>query len=198
MLFSFEPSWRFVLSEPVSIASGIASRYATAIFELARADKKIKDLESDVNDLDMALKLSADLRSLVTSPLYTRDQVENAISSISRLMKLQPNMVNALALMAKKRRLFVLPNLLIALRERVAQEKGQAVAEAFSARALSKSQIEKLSQAIKSKLGMDVEIKVTVDKTIIGGLVVKVGSKMIDTSIISKLNALQNKMKEVG
>tara|TARA_B110000003_G_scaffold21091_1_gene20479 strand:- start:5427 stop:6011 length:585 start_codon:yes stop_codon:yes gene_type:complete len=186
------------LSEPVSIASGIASRYATAIFELARADKKIKDLESDVNDLDMALKLSADLRSLVTSPLYTRDQVENAISSISRLMKLQPNMVNALALMAKKRRLFVLPNLLIALRERVAQEKGQAVAEAFSARALSKSQIEKLSQAIKSKLGMDVEIKVTVDKTIIGGLVVKVGSKMIDTSIISKLNALQNKMKEVG
>jgi len=100
--------------------------------------------------------------------------------------------------MAKKRRLFVLPHLLIALRERVAQEKGQAVAEAFSARALSKSQIEKLSQAIKSKLGMDVEIKVTVDKTIIGGLVVKVGSKMIDTSIISKLNALQNKMKEVG
>ena len=71
------------MSEPVSIASGIASRYATAIFELARADKKIKDLESDVNDLDMALKLSADLRSLVTSPLYTRDQVENAISSIS-------------------------------------------------------------------------------------------------------------------
>ena len=186
------------MSEPVSIASGIASRYATAIFELARADKKTKDLESDVNDLDMALKLSADLRSLVTSPLYTRDQVENAISSISRLMKLQPNMVNALALMAKKRRLFVLPNLLIALRERVAQEKGQAVAEAYSARALSKSQIEKLSQAIKSKLGMDVEIKVTVDKTIIGGLVVKVGSKMIDTSIISKLNALQNKMKEVG
>ena len=74
------------MSEPVSIASGIASRYATAIFELARADKKIKDLESDVNDLEMALKLSADLRSLVNSPLYTRDQVENAISSISQDM----------------------------------------------------------------------------------------------------------------
>ena len=187
-----------LLSEPASISSGIASRYATAVFELAKQEKKLKQLEKDVDELDAALNKSEDLRSLVTSPLYTRSQVGQAIMSIARSMKLQLTMVNTLALMAEKRRLFVLPNLLAALRARIAAEKGQVTVEVTSAKALSKPQAATLAKTLKAQLSMDIELKATVDDSLIGGLVVKVGSKMIDTSIRAKLNALQNKMKEVG
>ena len=118
--------------------------------------------------------------------------------SIARSMKLQLTMVNTLALMAEKRRLFVLPNLLAALRARIAAEKGQVTVEVTSAKALSKPQAATLAKTLKAQLSMDIELKATVDDSLIGGLVVKVGSKMIDTSIRAKLNALQNKMKEVG
>ena len=81
------------MSEPASISSGIASRYATAVFELAKEEKKLKQLERDVDDLDEALTLSSDLRSLVTSPLYTRGEVGQAIEVVARSMKLQPTIV---------------------------------------------------------------------------------------------------------
>ena len=186
------------LSEPASISSGIASRYATAVFSLAKEDKKLKPLEADVDALDGALIGSADLRTLVSSPVYSRAEMGQAISAVAKKMKLQPIMVNTLALMASKRRLFVLPSLLAALRSRIAKEKGELTAEVASAKALTKTQAASLAKTLKAQLGLDVKIKANVDESLIGGLVVKVGSKMIDTSIRSKLNALQNKMKEVG
>ncbi len=186
------------LSEPASISSGIASRYATAVFSLAKEDKKLKPLEADVDALDGALIGSADLRTLVSSPVYSRAEMGQAISAVAKKMKLQPIMVNTLELMASKRRLFVLPSLLAALRSRIAKEKGELTAEVASAKALTKTQAASLAKTLKAQLGLDVKIKATVDGSLIGGLVVKVGSKMIDTSIRSKLNALQNKMKEVG
>ena len=186
------------LSEPASISSGIASRYATAVFSLAKEDKKLKPLEADVDALDGALTGSADLRTLVSSPVYSRAEMGQAISAVAKKMKLQPIMVNTLALMASKRRLFVLPSLLAVLRTRIAEEKGEVTAEVASAKALTKTQAASLAKTLKAQLGLDVKIKATVDESLIGGLVVKVGSKMIDTSIRSKLNALQNKMKEVG
>ena len=100
--------------------------------------------------------------------------------------------------MASKRRLFVLPYTLRALRDRIAEEKGEVTAEVVSAKALTKTQSEKLAKTLASTVGKDVKINTTVDESLIGGLVVKVGSKMIDTSIASRLNALQNTMKEVG
>ena len=182
------------MSEPTSISSGIASRYATAVFQLAKENKKLKQLEADVDVLQRALNESPDLQSLISSPLYSRSEMENAIVAVAEAMKLQPYMSNTLALMASKRRLFVLPSLLGALRSRIAKEKG----EVASAKALTKTQATKLAKTLKAQLGSDVKIQATVDETLIGGIVVKVGSKMIDTSIRSKLNALQNTMKEVG
>ena len=186
------------MSESASISSGIASRYATAVFSLAKEDKKLKPLEADVDALDGALTRSADLRALVTSPLYSRKEMGQAILAVAKKMKLQTAMVNTLALMAEKRRLFILPSLLTALRARIANDKGEVTAEVTSAKALTKTQATSLAKTLKSQLGLDVKIKATVDDSLIGGLVVKVGSKMIDTSIRSKLNALQNTMKEVG
>jgi F-type H+-transporting ATPase subunit delta len=186
------------LSESASISSGIASRYATAVFSLAKEEKKLVPLEADVDALEIALNGSADLRALVTSPLYSRKEMGMAISAVAKKMKLQATMVSTLALMADKRRLFILPSLLTALRARIADDRAEVTAEVTSAKALTKTQAVSLAKTLKAQLGLDVKIKATVDDSLIGGLVVKVGSKMIDTSIRSKLNALQNIMKEVG
>ncbi|PTX57003.1 ATP synthase F1 subcomplex delta subunit [Litoreibacter ponti] len=186
------------MSEPVSISQGIAARYATAVFELSKEDKKLKQLEADVDTLDAALKDSADFRDLISSPLYSREQQAGAIEAIADKMKLTPTIANTLSLMANKRRLFVLPQLLGALRGLIADEKGEVTADVTAAKALTKAQQDKLAKSLKASVGKDVKINMAVDESLIGGLIVKVGSKMIDTSIRSKLSSLQNSMKEVG
>ena len=186
------------MSEPIGISTGIAARYATAVFDLAIDGKALPALEKDVDALEAALADSADLQTLLTSPLYSREEQGAAIAAVAKKMKLSNSTSNVLALMASKRRLFVLPQLLSALRTRIATHKGEVTAEVTSAKALTKAQTESLAKTLKAQIGADVKIKATVDESIIGGLIVKVGSKMIDTSIKSKLNALQNTMKEVG
>ncbi len=186
------------LSDTVSISSGIAGRYATAVFELAKEGKKLKQLEADVAALDGAMSASDDLRNLVSSPVYSREEMGAAIAGVAKKMKLSATMKNTLALMATKRRLFVLPQLLDGLRGLIADEKGEVTAEVVSAKALTKAQSDKLAKTLKAQAGKNVVINATVDESLIGGLIVKLGSKMIDTSIRSKLGALQNTMKEVG
>ena len=186
------------MSEPASISSGIAQRYATAIFELAREGKALKALEADVDALDGALTDSADLRALITSPVYTRDQVAGAITAVATKMKLSQTVTGALGLMAQKRRLFALPQVLAALRARIAAEKGEVTAEITAAKPLSKAQETELAKTLKARIGKDVKLKTAVDESLIGGLVIKVGSQMIDTSIKAQLAALKNTMKEVG
>jgi F-type H+-transporting ATPase subunit delta len=186
------------VSEPASISTGIAARYATAMFELASEGKALAALEFDIDALDTALGDSADLRDLIHSPIYGRDETAAAIGGVADKMALNPITANTLRLMASKRRLFVLPALLSELREKIADHKGEVTAEVTSAKALTKTQMDKLAKTLKASVGKSVNLKATVDEGIIGGLVVKVGSKMIDTSIRSKLNALQNTMKEVG
>lgn len=186
------------MSEPVAISTGIAERYATAVFELAKEGKKLKALETDVDALDEALASSADFRTLIASPLVSRAEQGNAIAAISKKMKLSPTVANTLNLMAAKRRLFVLPQLIKTLRAAIAEDKGEVTAEVTAAKALTKAQQDKLAKTLKANVGKDVKIKMAVDESLIGGLIVKVGSKMIDTSIASKLASLQNSMKEVG
>ena len=186
------------MSEPVSISTGIAGRYATAVFELAKEGKKLAALETDVDMLDAALAESADFRDLISSPLYTRDQQSDAVTAIAKKMKLSPTLANTLSLMAAKRRLFVLPQLVAGLRGLIADEKGEVTAEVTAAKAMSKAQQDKLAKTLKEAVGKDVKIKMAVDESLIGGLIVRVGSQMIDTSIRSKLASLQNSMKEVG
>ena len=186
------------MAEPASISLGIASRYATALFELAKDVGKIADVEKDIAALDTALKDSADLRALIASPIYSRPQQSGAVVAIAGAMGLGEMLTNTLALMAQKRRLFVLPQMIEAMRVLIAEEKGEITAEVTSARKLTKAQQTKLAAALKKSVGKDVKINSTVDENLIGGLVVKVGSKMIDSSIASKLSNLQNAMKEVG
>ncbi|CUH75044.1 ATP synthase F1 subcomplex delta subunit [Tropicibacter naphthalenivorans] len=186
------------MSESASVSSGIAERYATAVFEIAKEGNDLSKLEANLDDLSAALKDSADLRDLLTNPVYTRDQQGAAITAIANKMGVIPAVANVLALMASKRRLFVVPHMVTRLREMIAAEKGEVTADVVSATALTDAQQKSLADTLKAKIGQDVKINATVDETLIGGLVVKVGSKMIDTSVRSKLNSLQNAMKEVG
>ncbi len=186
------------MSEPASISTGIAQRYASAVYDIAKESKKVKALEADLDALQDAIAASDDFRALINSPIYTRDQQSAAIGAIASKMKLSPTMSNTLQLMASKRRLFVVPALVRTLRDVIAEDKGEIAAEVTSAKALTKAQSDKLAKSLKKTTGKTVTINETVDESLIGGLIVKVGSKMIDTSIRSKLASLQNAMKEVG
>lgn len=186
------------MSESASISTGIAARYATALFELAKEADGLAGLEQDVDALDGAIKSSADFRDLIQSPIYSREAQGNAVAAIAEKMGVSAMVANTLKLMASKRRLFVLPQLVAALRDRIADEKGEVTADVRAATELSGEQEDALAATLKSSVGKDVKMNITVDESLIGGLIVKVGSKMIDTSIRSKLMSLQNTMKEVG
>lgn len=186
------------MADSASISSSIAARYATAVFELARDQKDLATLEGDTDTLWAALAESTDLSDLISSPLYSRGEQSRAIEAVAKGAGLSAILTNTLGLMARNRRLFVLPQLLTELRARIAEEKGEMTADVRSAVALTKAQADKLAKALAASVGKDIKLNATVDEKLIGGLVVKLGSKMIDTTIRSKLNALQNVMKEVG
>ncbi|RRH74783.1 F0F1 ATP synthase subunit delta [Falsigemmobacter faecalis] len=186
------------MSEPASISLGIASRYARALFDLAAEGGALQALEADVDALEAALAASADLREVITSPVLTREDQGRAIAAVAAKLNFSELTVHTLALMAQKRRLFTLPQLVLDLRARIADAKGEVTAEVASAVALTAEQSAQLAEVLQTTVGKTVKLKTTVDEALIGGLVVKVGSKMIDTSIRSKLAALQNAMKEVG
>ncbi|PTM81676.1 ATP synthase F1 subcomplex delta subunit [Cereibacter johrii] len=189
---------RVDVSEPASISSGIAARYAAAVFELAKDEGALPALEKDMDALGAAWSESADLRDLATSPVYAREEQQKAIAAIAAKMGLSALTANTLALMGSKRRLFVLPQMVADVQNRIATEKGEITAEVTAAAPLSPEQAARLAATLKARAGKDVKLKTTVDESLIGGLVVKLGSSMIDTSVKARLAALQNAMKEVG
>jgi len=189
---------RVFVSDTGSISSGISSRYAKAIFELAKEAKKVPDLEKDLDALGAALEESNDFRELITNPVYSREQLAAAVAAIGNKMKLTPMVANTLGLMAQNRRLFVLPKLVSTVKGMIADERGEVTAEVTAAKKLTKAQSDKLAKTLKATVGKDVVVNVSVDDSLIGGLIVKVGSKMIDSSIKSQLSNLKNAMKEVG
>jgi len=191
-------SGRDDVSEPASISLGIATRYATALFELAKEEGALKALETDTAALADALRVSPELGAAIASPVVSREDQGRVIAAVGAKLGLSALMANTLALMSEKRRLFVLPQLLNNLTDRIAAEKGEMTAEVTSATALSAEQAKKLAETLKARVGKTVKLKTTVDESLIGGLVVKLGSTMIDTSVKAKLAALQNAMKEVG
>jgi F-type H+-transporting ATPase subunit delta len=181
-----------------SLTAGVAGRYATALYELAREVKALEKVEKDLLDLERALKDSADLRDLIASPVYGRAEQGAALRAVAEKMGLGPEVTNTLSVMAIHRRLFVLPRMIEAVKALIAEERGEVTAEVTSARPLDDGQRKALAETLREKVGRTVRIEEKVDERLIGGLVVKVGSRMIDTSIRSKLTRMQNAMKEVG
>ena len=191
-------SGRDDVSEPVSISQGIAGRYAQALFELAKEENALTALEADADALGAALAASPELADMIASPVVPRAEQSAAMSAVAAKMGLSALTANTLALMGSNRRLFVLPQLVANLKARIAEEKGEVTAEVTAATKLSAAQAKSLAETLKAKVGKTVKLNTTVDESLIGGLIVRLGSTMIDTSVKSKLAALQNAMKEVG
>ena len=187
-----------IVSEQASTSKGIATRYASALFGLADEQDDIPALEKNVRILKQTIGQSADLNHLISSPIYSRDQQQSAILAIAKKLSLSSVMTNTLALMAEKRRLFVVPTFLSVIEDLIADSKNELTAEVVSAKELTTGQLDKLAKSLKSNFSKDIKINASVDESLIGGMIVKVGSRMIDTTIQAKLNSLQNVMKEVG
>ncbi len=189
---------RMDVTAPAGISTGIAGRYATAIFELIREDGGLETLERDVEALESLLRDSRDFHDMIGSPIYPRDAQERAVAAVAEHVGLSATMTKTLRLMASKRRLFVLPQLAAELRRRIADERGEVSAEVTAAQPLRDDQRQRLAETLKASIGREVKLKVAVDPALIGGFVLRIGSRMIDTSLRSKLAALQNTMKRAG
>jgi F-type H+-transporting ATPase subunit delta len=174
---------------------GLAGRYANALFELAQDQKAIDAVSADLASLRRALETSADLSRLVRSPVFSAADHAKALKAI--LDKMGANALTAkfVLLLAGKRRLFVLLQIISAYERLVARSRGETEAEVTAARALSEGEITELKAVLKSKLGKEPRLHAKVDPTLLGGLVVKVGSRMIDSSLRTKLDGLRSAMK---
>lgn len=177
---------------------GIAGRYALAFFDVAAEANALDTAEKDLAGLRDLINESADLRRLIANPVFTRDQQAaafNAVLDAARADKLTRNFIG---LVTRNRRLFALPAIIREFLSLAAARRGELTARVTSARALSKAQQDSLAASLKAALDRDVKLDLHVDADLIGGLVVQVGSRMVDTSIRTKLNNLKTVMKEAG
>ena len=177
------------------IQASLSGRYATALFGLARDERKLDAVSASLATLKQALGESADFRALTTSPLVGRDQAVKAIAAAVGAMGLDPLTGNFVGVLAQNRRLGQLPSIIRTFNLLVAAHRGETTAEVTSAHALDDDQVAALKSNLKTRFGRDVAVDLTVDPAILGGLVVKVGSQMIDGSIRTKLNTLAHAMK---
>ena len=182
----------------VDTSSGVAGRYATALFELALEQQALDQVAGDLNRFNEALDAFDDLVRLVKSPVFSAEEQGRALAAILEELKIEGLTRNFLLLAAKNRRLFATPDMIRAFRAMLARHRGEMSATVTAASKLTESQITALRQALKAALGKEVILEERVDAALLGGLVVKVGSRMVDTSLRTKLNSLKVAMKEVG
>jgi F-type H+-transporting ATPase subunit delta len=178
--------------------SGMAGRYATALFELALEQNALERLKTEFETFEAAVDGNPDLQRLIRSPVFSSDEQAKAIAAVLGELGIGGLAANFIKLVAQKRRLFAIREIVRGFSNMVARHRGEATAEVTVAEPLSNQHLAELKDALKSVTGKDVALSVKVDPAIIGGLVVKLGSRMVDTSLRTKLNALKHAMKEVG
>ncbi|MBY0421084.1 MAG: F0F1 ATP synthase subunit delta [Parvularculaceae bacterium] len=176
--------------------AGIAARYADALFDLALEQRSVDAVSTDLNEIKRSARASEAFRRFLRSPVYSREEQEKTIAAIAEAAKLSFLTRNFLALVARNRRLFVLEAMIDAYSARVAAHRGEVRAEATAAAPLSDDHLRRLRSEIEAMVGKAVILDVRVDPEILGGLVVKVGSTMIDSSLKTKLARLKTRMKE--
>ena len=179
------------------LISGMAGRYANALFELARENKATDEVKSDLETFDAMIGESADLQRLVRSPVFGADEQLKALSAILDKAGIGGLAANFLRVITANRRLFAVRDMIRGFRTLVAKHKGEVTAEVVVAERLSDAHLESLKSALKSITGgKAVDLNVKIDPAIIGGLTVKLGSRMVDSSLRTKLNSIKNAMKE--
>ena len=178
--------------------SGVSGRYATALFELARDEKSIDAVKADLEKFEAMLADSIDLKRLVRSPVFSAGEQSRALAAVLDKAEISGVAAKFLKVLNANRRLFAVTDVIRAFRALVARFKGEATADVTVAEKLSDKNLDALKTALKSVTGKDVALNVHVDPSIIGGLVVKLGSRMVDSSLRTKLNSIKHAMKEAG
>ena len=178
--------------------SGVSGRYATALFDLARDQNVVDAVKADLDNFEVLLDESADLKRLVRSPVFSADSQSRALVAVLEKAGISGISANLLKVLTANRRLFAVADVIRAYRALVANYKGEASADVTVAEPLSDKNLDALKAALKSVTGKDVALNVKVDPSIIGGLVVKLGSRMVDSSLRTKLNSIKHAMKEAG
>jgi F-type H+-transporting ATPase subunit delta len=168
------------------------------LFELSRDEKSVDAVAADLAKFDAMLADSDDLRRLVRSPVFSADLQSKALAAVLDKAEIAGVAANFLKVLTANRRLFAVADVIRAFRALVAKFKGEATADVTVAEALSDTNLDTLKVALKSVTGKDVALNVKVDPSIIGGLVVKLGSRMVDSSLRTKLNSIKHAMKEAG
>jgi F-type H+-transporting ATPase subunit delta len=178
------------------LVSGMAGRYATALFELARDGNAIDAVQTDLERFETLLSESADLFRLVRSPVFSADEQLQALTAVLARAGIGGLAAQFLKLVAANRRLFAARDMVRGFHDLVAVHKGETTAEVTVAEPLKDEHAAALKSALKAVSGKDVELRINVDPAIIGGVVVKLGSRMVDSSLRTKLNAIKQAMKE--
>lgn len=173
-------------------------RYAQSLFDLASEAKAIEKVEESLRAFQALVEESSDLKRFIESPVLSSDEQSVAIDTILAKAKAHPLVANFLKVVARNRRLFAVPAMTQAFFAIAAEARGEATADVISAHDLNATQTKQLQATLKEVAGKDVAINLTVDPTILGGLVVKIGSRQIDTSLKTKLSTLKLTLKEVG
>ena len=177
------------------IQASLSGRYATALFELARDSKALPQVEANLATVRQLLDGSSDFALLTTSPLISRNDAAKAVAATAAELKLDATTANFLGVLAQNRRLNQLPAIIRSFRLLAAQHRGETTAEVTSAHPLDADQVDQLKQQLRTRIGRDVNVDLSVDPSLLGGLVVKIGSQMIDSSIKTRLNSLAHAMK---
>ena len=177
------------------IQASLSGRYATALFELARDAKTIDAVEASLRTVRQALAESADFAALTTNPAIGRGPAGKAIAAVANTLGLDQTTTRFLGVLAENRRLRELPAIIRAYRALAARHRGETTAEVVSAHSLTDDQVSDLKQALRQRVGREVSVDLSVDPALLGGLVVKIGSQMIDSSIRTRLNSLAHAMK---
>jgi F-type H+-transporting ATPase subunit delta len=175
--------------------SGLAGRYATAVFELAQDEQATDTVARDFATLKALIAENPDLARLVRAPVFSREQQKRGMEGILQHIGAAPLTTRFVLTLATKRRLSVLTDIIRVFEEMVARQRGEVEADVASAVALTDSEIAELKRVLKAKLGRDARLTTRVDPSLLGGLVVKVGSRMIDSSLRTKLEGLAVAMK---
>ena len=178
-----------------NVALGLSGRYATALFDLAVADKVLDAVSASLASLKTALDTSADLKMLTTSPMVSRQAAGAGIAAVANGLGLDKLTGNFLGVLAANRRLASLPAIIRDFNALAAARRGEITARVTAAHALSDDQQKALSAKLKAGLGRDVALDITIDPAILGGLVVRVGSRMIDSSLKTRLDSLGQALK---
>ena len=184
------------LAAEAPILSGMAGRYATALFELALEANAVEAVKADLDRFDALVAESADLNRLVRSPVFSAEEQVQALSVVLDRVGISGLAANFFKLVAANRRLFAVRDMIKAFRALIAQHKGEATAAVTVAEPLKDQHVDALRAALKSVTGKDVDLDIKIDPAILGGLVVKLGSRMVDSSLRTKLNGIKHAMKE--